>query len=46
MRRTVPAGAQTLLGRVFPGLAGWLSEMVLTHPEQPLAMLPFDLRPR
>ena len=49
MRRYAP-GALTSLGslaaQVLPPSASRLAQTVLAHPEQPLALLPFDLRPR
>ena len=47
MRRYAP-GALLSLARLAERTVGggWLVQTVLAHPEQPLAMLPFDVRPR
>ncbi|MBX2798587.1 MAG: S49 family peptidase [Myxococcales bacterium] len=48
MRRAAPgaSAATDALARLGVALPSPLLRVVLTHPEQPLAMLPFDLRPR
>ncbi|HHO52647.1 MAG TPA: hypothetical protein ENK18_17695 [Deltaproteobacteria bacterium] len=55
MRRHAPAAladlgllgsALRLAQRALPGASGVLAELILTHPEQPLAVLPFELEPR
>lgn len=49
MRRHAPAAlapALRLAQRLLPGASGALAELILSHPEQPLAVLPFELEPR
>ncbi len=49
LHRYAPAAlapVASLAGRLLPAGAARLAEVVLAYPDEPLAMLPFDLRPK